>query len=284
MGAVAANSLRSVETVPVRPALDVIPPFPAVALKALNVLSGTDTCLRELCEVIRPDAVFSAEILRLANSPLIAFSKEITNVLQASMLLGFRRLRRLVITVGLRSYLDQTSTLLQSTWRHSVACAMIAERMARWNSVDREFAYTCGILHDVGRVVLATLDPEEYAALLNYRSESTTKMLQLERDTFEMDHCQAGSWLVSAWQLPEEFTAITAHHHEPLTRNDDAAELIRLSCMLADGLAFPAATNCSCPKLDEVMALVPDGIRAHLPPAEEWTAEISKELALIEAS
>lgn len=284
MGAAAANSLGAVGHVPVRPALDAIPPFPAVALKALNILSGTDGSLRELCEVIRPDAVFSAEILRLANSPLIAFSKEITNVLQASMLLGFRRMRRLVITVGLRSYLDQTSTLLRSTWRHSVACAMIAERIARWNSVDREFAYTCGILHDVGRVVLATLSPEEYVALLSYKSENTARMLQLERDTFEMDHCQAGSWLISAWQLAEEFTAITAHHHDPITRSDDAAELIRLSCMLADALGFPATTNCSFPKTDEVMADIPEAVRMHLPQADEWTAEITRELATIEST
>ncbi|MGB9233035.1 MAG: HDOD domain-containing protein [Terriglobales bacterium] len=92
-----------------------VPPFPAVALKALNLMAGTDTSLLELCNLIRPDVAFSTEVLRIANSPLVAFSKDITNVLQASMLLGFRRLRSVVITVGLRTYLAQTFTpLLQS--------------------------------------------------------------------------------------------------------------------------------------------------------------------------
>lgn len=285
MGAATASSLSPVETVAVRPLLDTIPPFPAVALRALNVLSGTDTSLRELCDVIRPDAVFSAEILRLANSPLIAFSKEINSVLQASMLLGFRRLRRLVITVGLRSYLDQASAqLLRSTWRHSVACALIAERMARWNSVDREFAYTCGILHDIGKVVLARIDAERYAALLKYKADTPAQILALESDAFEMNHCQAGSWLVSAWQLPEEFSAIIAHHHAPLTRAEDAPELIRLSCRLANGLGFPATTNCSSRKTDEIMAEIPEAIRAHLPKPEDWTAEICKEIGMIEVA
>src|SRR5207245_6126687 len=124
--------------------------------------------LAELCDLIRPDPVFAAEILRIANSPLIAFSKEITSVMQASMLLGFRRLRRLVITVGLRLYMDKSfSRAVQLCWRHSVATAVIAERIARWNSIDRDFAYTAGILHDIGRAALAAINPQIYADLID---------------------------------------------------------------------------------------------------------------------
>src|SRR5438477_9881536 len=104
MATLIATPPQSFSVVELPPALRALPPFPAVALKALNVLSGTDSSLIELCDLIRTDPVFSAEILKVANSPLVAFSKEVTNMLQASMLLGFRRLRRLVITVGFRSY------------------------------------------------------------------------------------------------------------------------------------------------------------------------------------
>lgn len=132
MATLTANPSRPAKTVEVPLALDNLPPFPTVALRAINVLSGTDTSLRELCDLIRPDPVFAAEILRIANSPLVAFSREVTSVMQASMLLGFRRLRRMVMTVGLRSYMDKSCQLaLQACWRHSVACAMVAERTAR---------------------------------------------------------------------------------------------------------------------------------------------------------
>ena len=73
-------------------------PFPAVALKALNLMAGTDTSLLELCDLIRSDPAFTTAILKIANSPLVAFSKDITSILQASMLLGFQRLRSVVIT------------------------------------------------------------------------------------------------------------------------------------------------------------------------------------------
>lgn len=282
MASVAANAVTGGGT-DGKLALAEIPPFPTVALRALNILAGTETSLRDLCEIVRPDAVFSAEILRLANSPLIAFSKEINNVLQASMLLGFRRLRRLVITVGLRSYLDQAAAeLLRPTWRHSLACALVAERVAKWSSVDREFAFTCGILHDIGRVVLATIDPEQYSALLNYKADNPAQLIAMEHDTFEMDHCQAGKWLVGAWQLPAEFSEVIENHHAPLTHRDDAPELIRVSCLLSEGLGFPTTTNCSARNMEDTRAELPQVIREIMPDPGAWSQEINREIAMIE--
>jgi len=283
MGIAPARALGVIEPAQVSPALEKLPPFPVVALRALNVLAGTETSLRELCDVIRPDPVFSAEVLRLANSPLVAFSKEVTSVLQASMLLGFRRLRRLVITVGLRSYLDSApARLLRSCWRHSVACAMIAERTARWNSVDRDFAYTAGVLHDVGRVVLATIGPELYSTLLTSLSDGPVEMLLREREAFGMDHCQAGSHLVTAWHLPEQFTEIVLHHHDPLAHTEDGSEVIRLSCRLANALGFAASPNGSLYQLEEVLGEFPEEVRTHFPKAGDLASEIAQELSVIE--
>src|SRR5271157_348771 len=146
---------------------DKLPPFPAVALKALNLMAGTDTSLLDLCNLIRSDPAFSTAILRIANSPLVAFSRNITSVLQASMLLGFQRLRGVVMTIGLRAYLQDSFTpLLHSCWRHSVACAMIAERTAKLTGADKDVAYTAGIMHDIGRIALATTMPLSYARVV----------------------------------------------------------------------------------------------------------------------
>jgi putative nucleotidyltransferase with HDIG domain len=286
MATLTASASRPAKALDIVPALNNLPPFPAVALRAMNVLSGTDTSLRELCDLIRPDPVFAGEILRFANSPLVAFSKEITSVLQASMLLGFRRLRRVVITVGLRSYTDKSSTpALQACWRHSVACAMVAERTARWNSIDRDFAYTAGILHDIGRVALANINPQAYADLIERAAtDPAWDALRCERESFGIDHCCAGRLLVTAWKLPEAFLEITSRHHEPLTHAEDATELVRLSCRLADALGFAAAQHCSPRSSEEILAEFPDSVRKHLPGTEELAAEIAKEISVIEAA
>jgi putative nucleotidyltransferase with HDIG domain len=249
-------------------------------------MAGTDTSLAELCSLVRCDPVFAGEILRIANSPLVAFSKEITSILQASMLLGFRRLRRVVVTVGLRSYMEKSFTpALRSCWRHSIACAMIGERTARWNSVDRDFAYTAGILHDIGRVALATIDPQGYSDLIQRAAEQPAwAALRYEREAFGIDHCSAGRLVAMAWKLPEDFLEITSHHHEPLTRREDVTEVVRLSCMMADALGFAAAPHGSPRSGGEILAEFPDAVRKHLPSTEELTAEIAKEISVLETA
>lgn len=264
---------------------EAIPPFPAVALKALRLMSGTDTSLLELCNLIRSDPAFSIAILRVANSPLVAFSKNITSVLQASMVLGFLRLRRVVITVGLKAYFENSFTLLiRSCWRHSVACAIIAERTAKWSSLDSDFAYTAGILHDIGRVALATFMADAYASVIKRGAERPEDLLQLEQELCGIDHCQAGRSLVAAWHLPEGLQEVTACHHEREAHPPGTASLIPPSCELADALGF-SVIHCRSPRtFAEILADFPERARNRFPPEDETLAlEIANEIKVIES-
>jgi putative nucleotidyltransferase with HDIG domain len=264
---------------------DSLPPFPASALKALNLMSGTDTSLLELCNLIRSDPAFSTAVLRIANSPVVAFSKNITSVLQASMLLGFRRLKSVAITVGLKKYLEGSFTpVVQSCWRHSVACAMIAERSAKWTSLDEDFAYTAGILHDIGRVALATVMPRSYAGVIDRGADQSQDLLQVEQELCGIDHCQAGRSLVTAWNLPEAFLEITSRHHDPETYARGAVSLVRPSCMLADALGFAVVKYRSPRSYAEVLAEFPEPARNHFPAdAKKLASQIANEINVIES-
>jgi putative nucleotidyltransferase with HDIG domain len=285
MGSAAASSTKIAPPRTAELALQSLRPFPTVALRAMNVLSGTDTSLSELCDLVRCDPVFTAEIIRIANSPLIAFSREVTSVMQASMLLGFRRLRKMVITVGLRSYMDKTSgPALRDCWRHSLASAIIAERIARWNAVDRDFAYTAGVLHDIGRVALANIDPAAYAELVQRAAtDPRWNALEQEREAFGIDHCAAGHLLATTWKLPEDFLAVTSRHHEPLTHQEDITEVVRCSCLLADAVGFAAAQHPSIRSYADVISELPKSVYKHMPSADELGGEIAKEIGVIEA-
>jgi HD-like signal output (HDOD) protein len=248
-------------------------------------MSGTDTSLLELCNLIRSDSAFSTAVLRIANSPLVAFSKDITSVLQASMLLGFRRLKSVVITVGLKAYLQDSFTpLMRSCWRHSVACAMIAERSAKWNLLDKDFAYTAGVLHDIGRVALATVMPQSYARVVERGADQSQDLLQSEQELCGIDHCQAGRSLVTAWNLPEAFLEITSCHHDPETRARGAASLVRPSCTLADALGFGVIQYRSPRSSAEILAEFPEPRRNRFPAdANRLASEIANEIKVIEA-
>jgi len=262
-----------------------LPAFPAIALKALNLIAGRDTSLLELCELIRPDPAFSTAILKIANSPLVAFSRDITSVMQAAMLLGFRRLKCVVIAVGLKAYLKGPFTpLLQSCWEHSVACAMIAERAAAGESgFDKDFAYTAGILHDIGRAAMLTASPQPYAQLVATQVDEPRDLLPRERELFGVDHCEAGASLVRAWDLSTAFLEITANHHDPARRSFGTASVIAPSCALADALGFALEKYQVAPSYSDLLDAFSVAARNRFPPeAEALTAEIANEIRVMQ--
>jgi HD-like signal output (HDOD) protein len=263
-----------------------IPPFPAIALKALKLMSGTDTSLLELCDLIRPDPAFSTAVLRIANSPLVAFSKNITSVIQASMLLGFQRLRRVVITIGLKAYLtDSFTPAMRSCWRHSVACAIIAERSANCSSLDKEFAYGAGILHDIGRVALVSVMSEQYAHVIERGADQPWDILQSERELCGIDHCQAGRELVAAWDLPEAFLEITGCHHTADARLAGTASVLPPSCALADALGFSVIRWRSSRDYVEILSEFPERAQKRFPgEAKDLASEIANEIKVIESA
>ena len=263
----------------------VIKPFPAIALQALNMMSGMDTSLPDLCNLIRSDPGFSLTILKIANSPLVAFPKNVTSVLQASMLLGFRRLRSLVITVGLKAYLQGSVTpLMTSCWQHSLACAIIAERSANWSSLDNNFAYTAGIMHDIGRIALAKIMPGAYARVVERGANLPHDLLQLEQELCGIDHCQAGSALIELWNLPDAFREVTACHHDLEAHPPHTTALIPPSCELADALGFAVMHYRSPRSYTEILSRFPEPARRRFPTdAEELASEIANEIKVIES-
>jgi HD-like signal output (HDOD) protein len=173
---------------------------------------------------------------------------------------------------------------MQSCWRHSVACAIIAERSAKWRFLDRDFAYTAGILHDIGRVALATIMPGAYARVIERGADGPQDILQNEREFCGIDHCQAGRLLGTVWNLPEAFLAITACHHDRGAHLPVAASLIAPSCVLADSLGFAVIRCRSSRSYAEILAEFPEPARNRFPAeAEELVSDIANEIKVMES-
>jgi len=263
-----------------------VPPFPAVALKALNLMAGMDTSLIDLCNLIRPDAAFSTEVLRIANSPLVAFSKNVSSVLQASMLLGFRRLRSVVITVGLKVYLSEPySPLLHACWHHSLASAIIAERAAKACAHDKDFAFTSGVMHDIGRMVMAVSRPSAYAHVVEQGANEPRDLLRAEREICGIDHCQAGAALVKEWALPESLSWITASHHDLDSPVVGVDSIVRHSCLLADSLGFAIVGYRTAPGYAQILAGFPEpALRSFPADRRQLVSEINGQIKVIESA
>jgi putative nucleotidyltransferase with HDIG domain len=224
--------------------------------------NNEDVSMSRLSALISSEPAFSSEVLTIANSALYSVRSPVTSVLQAVAVLGTKRLRGLCLTVGVRAYLGDSlnNQSLLAMWRHSLACALIAQQLARAGSMPKDEAYTAGILHDIGRVALAVLSAKEYASLLETHIGSASSVLQAERDLFGFDHCETGRHLIRDWKLPAQFMSIVSDHHSARQRGDPwhMPDLINVSCRMADSIGFAVFQGCELTPYLDLLEELPD--------------------------
>jgi putative nucleotidyltransferase with HDIG domain len=264
-----------------------IPAFPQIAIQVLQLANNPDVSMRQVSDLISSDSAFSSEVLTIANSPLYACRSPITSILQALAMLGTNSLKGVCLTVGVRAYLGESLNhhSLRAIWRHSLACALIAEQLALPGSMSKDTAYTAGILHDIGRSALAVIRPKEYAALLTTHSGSPASILQCERDLFGFDHCQAGRRLIADWKLPSDFAAIVSDHHSDRQKGDPwhMPDLINVSCRMADSIGFAVFPGCEITPFADLLGEIPERERkTFCPDLESFAFEVSSKINALE--
>ncbi len=238
-----------------------LPPFPQVALRVLQLANNENVQLHELSELISSDPAFASEVLTIANSLLYAPRFPASSVLQAIAVMGANNLQGLCLTVGVRGYMGKAlnQPAMRAIWRHNLACALIADQLASVGFMNRDVAYTSGVIHDIGRLALAVIRPKEYSLPLGAHSGPPASILNAERELFGWDHCEAGRQLVIDWKLPSEFEAVVGDHHAPREHDGpwEMADLINVSCRMADTAGFPAFAGCEITPFSELLDELP---------------------------
>ncbi len=229
-------------------ALRDVPPFPPVATRLMQLVSeeGDAFSYKEGADLIRADAAFSVELLRLANSPVFGFRYEIKDIPHAIVVLGMNRLRAVVTTLAMREFLSsqRQHETIQQSWRHNLATALACEVLAGAFWVDGGLGYTAGLLHDIGLLAMAARYKDAYADLLSRNTPNAAEFLERERQTIGIDHCEAGEWLTTEWELPGEFRDAAANHHRlPAPQTPDVTALVHLGCLTASMAGFPVANT-----------------------------------------
>jgi putative nucleotidyltransferase with HDIG domain len=264
-----------------------LPPFPQIALRVLELANEDEVSVQALCELIATDPAFAGEVLTAANSILYAPRYPASSLMQAVSILGTKALQGMSITVAARAYMGKAMSqpAMRVLWLHNLASAIVAEDLAALGFVDKDVAYTAGILHDVGRVALAVVQPRDYAQLLETQRGPAAGILSQERALFGLDHCEAGLQLVSEWRLPEELEPAIFDHHAP--RPPDSAwglpELIKVSCRMADACGFLGFAGCEAEPYPQLLEQLPARERRLFPASvDALTAEIGARMQAIE--
>ena len=209
-------------------------------IKSLPVMSSTVSELLRLIddpeatafqaeEVLRRDPNMTLDILKLTNSPYFGLPCRVGSVKQAVVLLGWKRLRQLVMISCLGCMLGKPipgyDLPAGELWRHSIAVSVSAEGLAKEiNLSQAEEAFTAGLVHDLGKQVLGMLVKEETSKIEEVLSKGVS-FVEAERKVLGTDHAEIGALILKKWNFPEEMIRVVRWHHEP-DRSEVKEELV----------------------------------------------------------
>lgn len=273
------------ETAPKRTpwALDDLPPFPWVAKRLMATVSREDVDIHEVGKLIAAEPVFATRVLQLANSPLFALERQVRTISHAIILLGLDRVKAITFTRALEDFVTPALSIkaLRMCWQNCLVVALLSEKIARAARMDADFAYVAGLLRDIGRLALLVKYPEPYSNILAVSGEQQFDLLLLERELFDIDHCEAGSWLMEQLPFPADLAEIIAHHHEHLNHESfRMLHLVQCADRLADALGFSVLAGIPnltipAPPVEEVLQQVPESARARLgDDYEQWKTDL----------
>ena len=199
-----------------------LPTLPGIVMELLNAIDEEDVNISVLAQKVSHDQALTAKTLRFANSSLYGTSSKAATIQQAITFLGMQTVRNLIIAAAMTGCFPERRCAgfdFKAFWRHSMATAICAKSLARHIGSDQDQAYTAGLLHDIGRLVLVTRFPQHYEKAIAYRIDHDCHMLEAEREVLGIDHVQAGSALAMHWSLSETLRHAIAGHHEPETQD-----------------------------------------------------------------
>lgn len=201
--------------------LEDLPSLPAVVMELLGSVDQEDVDISVLAKKVSHDQALTAKTLRLANSSLYGLQVKVTTIQQAITFLGFQTTRNLIIAVAVTGCFPSGQCPGfddKAFWRHSIATAACARGLARRMRFNQDYAFTAGLLHDIGRLVLVTRFPTPYQQVLAHRAEQDCTLLDAERAILGIDHVAAGVALAQHWNFSDTMRQAIACHHAPETR------------------------------------------------------------------
>ncbi|WP_026894451.1 HDOD domain-containing protein [Clostridiisalibacter paucivorans] len=234
--------------------VDDMPVFPNRINKILKLTEDPNSTVHDIETEILKDQSLTAKVLKLANSTHYGYSRRISTITEATVLLGFKTIRSITLASSVSKVLMQElpgyGLEKDMLWEQSQTCAIIARQLAKkTRKSDPEQAYIAGLLRDIGKVILSYYVKKEYNLIVEKVGSSGRSFQDAEKEVLGFDHAQIGAKIAEKWNFPQDLIDAIENHHTPAQSNvnKDLVSLIHVADALVmtmgismgyDGMAY----------------------------------------------
>lgn len=196
-----------------------LPSMSPVSRQAIALLDDRKSGASDVAKVINRDEAMTARILRVVNSAFYGLSGRVKTVSHAVALLGFEQVRLLILGMVMFDSSEIRDPVALANrklvWEHSQSCAQWSHAIAREMGFQSpEEAFTAGLLHDIGKVVLSVSSPNEFASAVDLCEKEGVPSSESEKTLIGVDHVEVGLTLAHHWGFPDVYSTCIAHHHD----------------------------------------------------------------------
>ena len=219
-----------------------LPPAPRVLSQLLVLLNDTGAHAGQIVELIAFDPALTAKVLQRCNSA--ASGRSVSDLDEAVKQVGFNAIYRLVgmvIGEGLLGSEQQGYGIGRGElWEHSVTTALAARVIARKLGGEENLAFTAGLLHDIGKLVLGTFLEGSRQLVLKETGPSGHSFLEAEKAILGVEHAEIGGRVLARWHFPEDLVSAVWHHHNPVQArlHEQLAAYVHLGDIIAHCLGL----------------------------------------------
>jgi putative nucleotidyltransferase with HDIG domain len=262
--------------------IDALPTLPTIAMEVNNMLQDDDTSIKDLTQTIEKDQAIVQRILKLVNSAFFGFQSTITDISRAVAILGFNTIRNVIISVSVINAFKGKDTFkgfdITDFWVHSVGVAITSKTLAvKTRLHPPEDAFTGGLLHDIGKIVLSQYFQDLFKKIWVSTRENNLSFYEAEHREIPIDHAQIGGYLAKKWGLPSGLIDTIRYHHV-LSKSADGLNMMMIvhaADIILNRLGRDSENelDLSVIKPEAVVAMKP-----HLETASDWFPGICEEI------
>ena len=231
-----------------------LPSLPEVVNYLTRSLSDEKADADTISHHINSDPAIVARLLAAANSAASGLTTRILSTRQAFLVLGVDRIVNIILASALAYRYDIRHSGFDARllWRHSLGVATCARVIAEQTGSDPDLAFTSGLLHDIGQLLMYITNPACYLQTIERHEREDISLPEAERAVYGYDHADAGKALAIAWNLPNEIIDAIAAHHNPDETSSEIGNLIHVSEVLSHALDLGEQPNNRVPDLSEL--------------------------------